>query len=106
MLLVVVLVVLAAMGLGTAADNLTDGEDALVWIAVTASPVLFVVALNLLIWRALLRRVAGQTRGEAFAMILAVTVALAVGSVILVAVLLFFGFLVSAFASAGSGFGA
>lgn len=105
-LLMLLIVVLAALGLGIADNDLTESEDTLVWIAVITSPVLFVIALNLLVWRAMLPRLAGQTRGEAFAFITAVTVALAVGSVIVVALLLFFGFLVGAFSSAGSGFGA
>jgi hypothetical protein len=102
-------IVLIIMGLlNPGADDLVPGElaDTLVWSTIFAAPILFTIALNLLVWRGLLRWFGGRTRGEAFAFITGVSVALAVGSVILVTLLLFFGFLAGAFFGAGSGFGA
>lgn len=104
--LTIALIVLGVLNPG--ADDLVPGEltDTLVWSTIFAAPILFTIALNLLIWRASLRWFGGRTRGEAIAFIIGVSVALAVGSVILVTLLLFAGFLAGALVSTGSGFGA
>lgn len=92
----VVLVVLASLGLGTADNALGGWEEAVVWGMVFAAPVLFVIAVNLLIWRALLRGFARKTRPEVITLVVVITLSLAVASVLLVTVLLFVGFAVGA----------
>jgi len=104
--LTIVLIVLGVLNPG--ADDLVPGEltDTLVWSTIFAAPILFTVAINLLIWRALLRGLAGRTRGQAFALVTVIAVSLAVASVFMVTLLLFLGFFVGALSSTGSGFGA
>jgi glucan phosphoethanolaminetransferase (alkaline phosphatase superfamily) len=97
----IALIVLGALGLSVA-DSAADGAaEALTWMTIAGGPVLFVIAMNLLVWRALLRGLARRRRGEAIAVVVVISLALAVASMLAVATLLFFGFL----ASAGGVFG-
>jgi hypothetical protein len=57
-----------------------------------AGPVLVVVALNLLVWRALLPALARRSAGSRAGLIIGTTVSLALGSVLVVAALLLAGF--------------
>jgi len=93
--LIVVLVVLALLGESLLATSLPSVAYDVVWMLTLASPVLAVVALNLVVWRALLRPIARLPRGGAIALIIGVVLALAVVSVLLVFVLLLAGFLAS-----------
>jgi hypothetical protein len=104
--LTVVLIILGVTNPG--ADDLVVGEfaDTLVWGSIFAAPISFTIAINLLIWRGLLRGLSGRTRGQAVALVIVIALSLAVASVLLVTALLFLGFLVGAFAGASSGFGA
>ncbi|MDX2026380.1 hypothetical protein, partial [Microcella sp.] len=71
-----------------------------------AAPISFTIALNLLVWRGMLRSLSRRTRGQAIAIVIVVVIALAFASVLLVTGLLFAGFLAGVAFSAGSGFGA
>jgi hypothetical protein len=105
LLLLVALVVMAALGEGTANNDLTSLEANVTWGLIWGSPALIVVALNLLIWRALLRPLAWMATGKRVALVITMVIVLAVLSVGVVAVLLTLGFVVAALFSAGSGFG-
>lgn len=95
-LLTVALVALGALGMGTADNDLIGVGAALVWTAVLGAPVLFVIALNLLVWRAMLRPLARRSRGEAIVLGIAVGLLLALLSVIVVVILLTLGFFAGA----------
>jgi hypothetical protein len=104
--LTVLLIILGILNPG--ADDLVVGElgDTLVWGTIFAAPILFTVAINLLVWRALLRPLARMSVGKRVALIITMVIVLALLSVVSVTVLLFLGFLFGALFSAGSGFGA
>ena len=69
--------------------------------ATIAAPVLTVIALNLLVWRALLRGLARRGRSEAVALVVIIALSLAVASWFAVAVLIFLWFI--AFGVLGNG---
>lgn len=92
----IVLIVLGALGMGTADNDLIGVGSAIVWTMVLGAPVLIVIAINLVIWRALLRGLARRPRGEAIVFVVLIVLGLAVVSVILVTALLFLGFFVGA----------
>lgn len=95
-------VVLAALGVEPG-NGVVDGPEQ--WMTDTAlltAPVLFVIALNLLIWRALLPGLVRRTRPEAIALVVVIALGLAVASWFAVAVLLLGGFVV--FGIIGDGF--
>lgn len=103
-LITLTLVVLAAFGMGTADNHLAGLGEAVTYGLIFAAPVLFVIALNLLSWRALLRPLARMSVGGRIALIVVLVVLFSVVSVALVALVLFGGFFVGAMSSAGSGF--
>lgn len=103
-LITVTLVVLAALGMGTADNDLAGVGEAVTFGLIFAAPVLFVIALNLLTWRALLRPLARMGVGGRIALVIVMVLVLGIVSVALVAALLFGGFFVGAMSSAGSGF--
>ncbi|MDX2026379.1 hypothetical protein [Microcella sp.] len=103
-LIVVTLVVLASFGLGTADNLLAGAEEALTYGLIFASPMLFVIALNLLTWRAMLRPLARMRVGGRVAVIVLTVIVLALMSVVFVAGLLFAGFFVGTISSTGAGF--
>ena len=94
--LTVALMVLGSSVIGPAFDADGGVMGALGWILMVAPSILFVVALNLLVWRALLRTLARRDRTTRTALIIGVTAALAVGSFFVVASLMFIGFLFTA----------
>lgn len=98
-LVTVTLVVLGALGMGTADNGLSGTGEAVTFGLIFAAPVLFVIALNLLIWRALLRPLARMGLGGRIALIVLMILVLGLSSVALVAVLLFGGFFVGAASS-------
>ncbi len=104
--LMITLVVWAALGGGPANNDLDGVEETVTWALVWGSPVLAVVAVNLLVWRALLRPLARMSTGKSIALAITMVIVLALFSVLAVTVLLFLGFLAGVLFSAGSGFGA
>lgn len=103
-LITVTLVVLATLGMGTADNHLAGVGEAVTFALIFAAPVLFVIALNLLTWRALLRPLARMGVGGRIALVVVMVLVLGIVSVTLVAVLLFAGFFAGTIGSAGSGF--
>lgn len=103
-LITITLFVLAALGMGPADNHLAGIGETVTFGLIFAAPVLFVIALNLLTWRALLRPLARMGVEGRIALIVGMVLVLAVVSVVLVAALLFGGFAVGALSSAGSGF--
>ncbi len=101
-LLTIVLIVLVALGEGPANNDIGGLARWLTDTLIFAAPVAAVVALNLLIWRALLRPLGRMSTSGRVALILLMIAVLAAVSVALTAVLLFAGFL--AFGVLGSGF--
>lgn len=97
-------VVLAALGMGAAGADLAGVTEATTYGLIFGAPVLFVIALNLLTWRALLRPLARMGVGGRIALVIVMVLVLGIVSVTLVAVLLFAGFFAGAIGSAGSGF--
>jgi len=100
-LLLIGLIVLISLGLGTANNDLAGAEEVITWVMIFGSPVLFVIALNLLIWRLLLRPLGRMTSGGRVGLIIGVTIALAVVSVLAVVLLLSLGFIVGIIISGG-----
>lgn len=94
---VVLTVTLVALGesvLSPAFDESGGGvAGALGGFLMIAPPVLFAVALNLLVWRAMLRVLARQEGAKRTALVFSVAAALAMGSIIIVMSLLLVGFL-------------
>lgn len=90
------LIVLGALGMGTADNDLIGIGAAITWTMVLGAPVLFVIAINLLVWRALLRPFARRSRGEAITIGIVVGLGLALLSVVLVVIVLTIGFFVGA----------
>lgn len=84
--------VLGVLNVGAA--DLLPGEltETLVWSAIFAAPVSFTIAINLLIWRGMLRGLSRRTRGQAIVIVILVALALALMSVLLVIALLLMGF--------------
>lgn len=93
-ILTVALVALGLMGMATLNLDIEGPGSAFVWLTVIGAPVLFVIALNLLVWRAMLRPLSRRARGEAVVIGLAVGAGLAIVSVIIVVILLTVGFFV------------
>ncbi len=98
------IVILGVLNVGAA--DLVPGEltDTLVWSSIFAAPISFTIAMNLLVWRGMLRALSRRTRGQAIAIVIVVSIALAFASVLIVTGLLFAGFLAGITFSAGSGF--
>ncbi|MBA4248924.1 MAG: hypothetical protein C0444_11640 [Microbacterium sp.] len=98
------IVILGVLNVGAA--DLVAGEltDTLVWSSIFAAPISFTIAMNLLVWRAMLRALSRRTRGQAVAIVIVVSIALAFASVLLVTGLLFAGFLVGVGVGASMGF--
>jgi hypothetical protein len=98
------IVVLGVLNVGAA--DLVPGEltDTLVWSAIFAAPISFTIAINLLIWRGMLRGLSRRTRGQAIVIVILVSLALAFMSVLLVSVLLLMGFFAGITFASGSGF--
>lgn len=98
------IVILGVLNVGAA--DLVAGEltDTLVWSSIFAAPISFTIAMNLLVWRGMLRALSRRTRGQAVAIIIVVSIALAFASVLLVTGLLFAGFLVGVGVGASMGF--
>ncbi|MEN9620358.1 MAG: hypothetical protein RL499_551 [Actinomycetota bacterium] len=90
------LIVLGALGLGTADNAITGDAEFVTWLLIFLGPVLFVVAMNLLVWRALLRNLARRSPGAAVAIVIVTVIVLAVASVFVVATLLLAGFFAGA----------
>jgi hypothetical protein len=103
-LLTIALVVLAVLGMGTADNDLSGINESVTFGLILAAPVLFVIAMNLLIWRALLRPLARTGIGGRIALVIVMVIVLGLVSIALVAVLLFAGFFAGTIGSAGSGF--
>jgi len=103
-LLTITLVVLAALGMGTANNDLSGINESVTFGLIFAAPVLFVIALNLLIWRALLRPLGRLGIGGRIALIILMVLVLGLVSIALVVVLLFAGFFAGTIGSVGSGF--
>lgn len=103
-LVTVTLVVFAVLGMGMADNHLAGVGEAVTFGGVFAAPVLFVIALNLLTWRALLRPLAHMGVGGRIALVVVMVLVLGIVSVALVAALLFGGFFLGALSSTGSGF--
>ncbi|GAA1729884.1 hypothetical protein [Microcella frigidaquae] len=105
--LTLVVIVLAVLGIrpgngGGVVGDVGVGPQA--WLSDTATiaaPVLTVIALNLLVWRALLRGLARRGRTEAVALVVIIALSLAVASWFAVAVLIFLWFI--AFGVLGNG---
>ena len=91
---VVLLIVLVSLGGATSNNDLAGLEEAITWVLIFASPVLFVIALNLLVWRSLLRPLGRMTSGARVGLIVGVALGLALVSVIAVVLLLSLGFFV------------
>jgi hypothetical protein len=98
------IVILGVLNVGAA--DLVAGEltDTLVWSSIFAAPISFTIAMNLLVWRGMLRALSRRTRGQAVAIVIVVSIALAFASVLLVTGLLFAGFLVGVGVGASMGF--
>ena len=94
--ILLVVLVFAAIGQNVLASADTEFGTNLLWVATLASPVLFVIAMNLLVWRALLVPIARKRRGETIVLVTVTAVGLAVASFAAVVVLLLGGFLVTA----------
>lgn len=92
----ITLIVLGALGMGTADNDLIGIGAAITWTMVLGAPVLFVIAINLLVWRALLRPFSRRSRGEAITIGIVVGIGLALLSVVLVVIVLTIGFFVGA----------
>lgn len=90
------LIVLGALGLGTADNAITGDAEFVTWLLIFLGPVLFVIAMNLLVWRALLRNLARRSPGAAIAIVIVTVIVLAVASVFVVATLLLAGFFAGA----------
>jgi hypothetical protein len=91
------LIVLSSLGLGTAANVITGTAEWLTWFLIFVGPVLFVIAMNVLVWRSLLRGLARRTLNEAIVLAAVATLLLAVASMISVAVLVLLGFFAGVF---------
>lgn len=98
-LLLIGLITLLVLDLGPANNDLAGLEEAISWFLIFGSPVLFVIALNLLIWRMLLRPLARMSTGGRVGLIIGVTITLGVVSVIAVVILLSLGFFLGLLAS-------
>lgn len=96
------IVILGVLNVGAA--DLVPGEltDTLVWSSIFAAPISFTIAMNLLVWRGMLRPLSRRTRGQAIAIVIVVAIALAFASVLLVTGLLFAGFLAGITFGSGS----
>lgn len=92
LLVLVVTMVLAATGNNVLSSVQTEIATNALWVATIASPVLFVIAMNLLIWRALLRPLARKPRAEKVILVTLTVVGLAVASFVAVVLLLLGGF--------------
>lgn len=101
-LLTIVLIVLVALGEGPANNDIDGFARWLTDTLIFAAPVAAVIALNLLVWRALLRPLGRMTTGGRVGLILLMVGMLGAASVVLTTVLLFAGFL--AFGVIGAGF--
>lgn len=100
--LTLVVIALALLGVSPGNGGGVVGPQA--WLSDTATiaaPVLTVIALNLLVWRALLRGLARRGRTEAVALVVIIALSLAVASWFAVAVLIFLWFI--AFGVLGNG---
>lgn len=102
--LTIVIFLLGVLNVG--APDLVPGDltDTMVWSTIFGAPITFTIAMNLLVWRGMLRSLSRRTRGQAIAIVIVVAIALAFASVLLVTGLLFAGFLAGVAFSAGSGF--
>jgi uncharacterized membrane protein YkvI len=86
------LMVLGESVMGPAFDESDGGvAGALGGFLMIAPPVLFAVALNLLVWRTTLRALARRDRAKRPALVIGVAAALAIGSIFLVMSLLLVG---------------
>ncbi len=92
LLVLVVTTVFAATGNNVLSSVQTEIVTNALWVATIASPVLFVIAMNLLIWRALLRQLARKPRTEKVILVTLTVVGLAVASFVAVVLLLLGGF--------------
>lgn len=81
---------------------LGEQTETVLWSSVFAAPVSFTIAMNLLVWRKILPALSRRTRGEATGIVIAATLALAVGSVLIVVALLLMGFFVGITFGSGS----
>ena len=99
--LLIVLIVLVSLGGATANNDLAGLEETITWVLIFGSPVLFVIALNLLVWRSLLRPLGRMASGARVGLIVGVALGLALVSVIAVVVLLSLGFVVGIIAGGG-----
>jgi hypothetical protein len=94
--MLILIVVLSSLGFGTTDLDVSGAGEPAVWALVFASPVLIVIALNLLTWRALLPGLARRSSGAAITLSAVIALGLAVASILVVFLLLLIGFFAGA----------
>lgn len=100
----ITVIVLAVLGMGTADNDLSGITETLTYSLIFGAPVLGVIAINLLVWRALLRPLGRMATAGRVGLIALMLLVLGLGSVALVALFLLGGFFAGALIGAGSGF--
>ncbi|MFM2353177.1 MAG: hypothetical protein RLZZ608_583 [Actinomycetota bacterium] len=100
--LTVFVVVFGLLNIDGAFDLLGEQTETVMWSSVFAAPVSFTIAMNLLVWRKMLPALSRRTRGEAIGIVIVVSLALAVVSVLIVVGLLLMGFFVGITFGSGS----